>query len=72
MPVPQMDPLDLRVIAALQVNGRASWRSVAQALGEGERTVARRGTRLLESGLVRVVGLENFAETVVVRLRCRP
>ncbi|WP_217553276.1 Lrp/AsnC family transcriptional regulator [Streptomyces sp. GbtcB6] len=72
MPLPQMDPLDLRVIAALQVNGRASWRSVAQALGEGERTVARRGTRLLESGLVRVVGLENFAETVVVRLRCRP
>ncbi|MFE4665478.1 Lrp/AsnC family transcriptional regulator [Streptomyces sp. NPDC056716] len=72
MPHPHMDPLDLRVTAALQVNGRASWRSVAQVLGEGERTVARRGTRLLESGLVRVVGLENFAETVVVRLRCRP
>ncbi|MFC1406310.1 MULTISPECIES: Lrp/AsnC family transcriptional regulator [Streptacidiphilus] len=69
---PALDPLDLRVIAALQINGRASWRAVAQALGQSERTVARRGTRLLETGVVRVVGLENFAETAVVRLRCAP
>ncbi|GHF05730.1 hypothetical protein GCM10014715_72290 [Streptomyces spiralis] len=70
--MPMLDDLDLRIIAALQINGRASWRAIAQALRLGERTVARRGARLLESGTVRVTGLENFAETVVIRVHCAP
>ncbi|MGW1027693.1 Lrp/AsnC family transcriptional regulator [Streptomyces sp. NPDC002577] len=70
--MPMLDDLDLRIIAALQINGRASWRAIAQALQLGERTVARRGARLLESGTVRVTGLENFAETVVIRVHCAP
>jgi DNA-binding Lrp family transcriptional regulator len=69
---PVLDELDRRITAALQVDGRASWRAIAQALEQSERTVARRGARLLESGLVRVTGLENFAETAVVRLGCAP
>ena len=67
-----LDDLDVRIVGALQVNGRASWRAIAQALAQSERTVARRGVRLLESGVVRVTGLENFAETVVVRVQCQP
>jgi DNA-binding Lrp family transcriptional regulator len=67
-----VDALDRRIIAALQVDGRASWRRIAAALGEGERTVARRGLRLLESGHVIVTGLVARGETVIVRLNCRP
>lgn len=56
-PVEQLDALDRRIAAALQIDGRASWRRIASALGEPERKVARRGLRLLESGRVSVTGL---------------
>ncbi|MGA5702241.1 Lrp/AsnC family transcriptional regulator [Peterkaempfera bronchialis] len=67
-----VDDLDRRIVAALQIDGRASWRRIASALGEPERTVARRGARLLEAGLVTVTGLISRGETVIVRLQCRP
>ncbi|WP_328806389.1 Lrp/AsnC family transcriptional regulator [Streptacidiphilus fuscans] len=67
-----LDALDRRIVAALQVDGRASWRRIAAVLGEGERTVARRGLRLLESGQVVVTGLITQGETAIVRLNCRP
>ncbi|MFG2888883.1 Lrp/AsnC family transcriptional regulator [Streptomyces sp. NPDC048248] len=67
-----VDALDRRIIAALQVDGRASWRRIASVLGERERTVARRAQRLLGSGLVTVTGLVARGDTVIVRLRCRP
>ncbi|WP_346012164.1 Lrp/AsnC family transcriptional regulator [Streptomyces sp. SID3343] len=67
-----VDALDRRIIAALQIDGRASWRRIATALGEPERTVARRGLRLLESRLVTVTGLVANGDTVIVRLNCRP
>ncbi|WP_084704363.1 Lrp/AsnC family transcriptional regulator [Phaeacidiphilus oryzae] len=67
-----MDALDRRIIAALQIDGRASWRRIASALGENDRTVARRGSRLIESGAVTVTGLWSSGECVIVRLNCRP
>ncbi|GAA2899678.1 Lrp/AsnC family transcriptional regulator [Streptomyces mexicanus] len=67
-----VDDLDRRIIAALQIDGRASWRRIARVLGEPERTVARRGLRLLENRLVTVTALVPSGDTVVVRLRCRP
>ncbi|MGC0421787.1 Lrp/AsnC family transcriptional regulator [Embleya sp. AB8] len=67
-----VDALDRRIIAALQIDGRASWRRIATALGEPERTVARRGLRLLETRLVTVTGLIAHGDTVIVRLNCRP
>ncbi|MFJ8745116.1 Lrp/AsnC family transcriptional regulator [Embleya sp. NPDC127516] len=67
-----VDALDRRIIAALQVDGRASWRRIATALGEPERTVARRGLRLLETRSVTVTGLVAGGDTVIVRLNCRP
>ncbi|MCA1307096.1 Lrp/AsnC family transcriptional regulator [Microbacterium esteraromaticum] len=48
------DDSDRLIAAALQVNGRASWGEIGRALDLPERTVARRGQRLLDSGLVRV------------------
>jgi Lrp/AsnC family transcriptional regulator for asnA, asnC and gidA len=48
----QLDDLDRQIIAALVRNGRASWRLIAEVLGQQERTVARRGNRLLEEGVV--------------------
>ena len=62
--------LDRRIIAALQVNGRASWTQIAEVLGEAERTVARRGTELLELGIVRVVGFSGPHSSVLVRVSC--
>jgi DNA-binding Lrp family transcriptional regulator len=42
------------IASALQVNGRAPWGVLARALDIPERTVARRGQRLLDIGAVRV------------------
>ncbi|MFJ1751921.1 Lrp/AsnC family transcriptional regulator [Kitasatospora sp. NPDC088134] len=49
--------MDRRIACALQVHGRAPWDQIAQILRLPERTTARRGQRLLEAGLVRVIGL---------------
>lgn len=46
---PRMNALDRRITAALHVDGRASWRTIAAALDQPERTIARRGTQLLAS-----------------------
>lgn len=68
----RLDPLDLRIIGALQVDGRASWHAIAEALGEAERTVTRRGTRLLDDGVVRVVGRHVHGTSTIVRAQCAP
>lgn len=41
--IPVLDSLDRRIVAALQVNGRAGWRRIAAVLDIAERTVAARG-----------------------------
>jgi DNA-binding Lrp family transcriptional regulator len=68
----RFDELDRRIVGALHVDGRASWHRIAHVLGEQERTVTRRGTQLISSGLVRVTGLALRAEGVIVGLRCAP
>ncbi|WP_189492192.1 Lrp/AsnC family transcriptional regulator [Streptomyces antnestii] len=72
-----LDPLDLRIVAALQIDGRASWGRIARALGESERTVARRASRLLQEGWVAVVGivhkqLVGWGEPYLLRVGCEP
>lgn len=71
MAVP-FDELDRRIVGALHVDGRASWHRIAHVLGEQERTVTRRGTQLLKSGLVRVTGISLRTEGVVVGVRSSP
>jgi DNA-binding Lrp family transcriptional regulator len=67
-----LDPLALRITEALQVNGRASWRRIAEVLDEPVRTVARRGAALLEDRTVQVVGLTALAPTHLLRVQCLP
>ena len=64
--------LDQRIVAALQVDGRASWSRIAQALAEPERNVTRHGIALVESGLVAVTAAANSSNTAIVRLQCSP
>ncbi|MGI9823536.1 AsnC family transcriptional regulator [Agromyces sp. Marseille-Q5079] len=54
-----LDDVDRRVAAALVQDGRAPWRRIATAIGEPERSVARRGRRLIDEGVVRVLALPN-------------
>ncbi|WP_353988480.1 Lrp/AsnC family transcriptional regulator [Ruicaihuangia caeni] len=68
------DQIDRAVAAALQVNGRATWGAIARVLDIPERTVSRRGQRLLEDGTVRVstymdVSRVAHARGVLLRLR---
>lgn len=67
-----LDELEQRIVAALQVDGRAPWRKVAAVLGEPERTVARHGADLLASGVVAVVGLRMWPASALLRLECSP
>ncbi|WP_347110983.1 Lrp/AsnC family transcriptional regulator [Paenarthrobacter sp. S56] len=55
----QLDQLDRQIVAALVRNGRASWRVIAEVLGQQERTVARHGNKLLESGQIRINSFIN-------------
>lgn len=57
----QLDALDRQIVAALVRNGRAPWRLIAEVLGQQERTVARRGNKLLESGAIRINAFINPA-----------
>lgn len=70
-------PLDRAIVAALQLNGRATWNEVARHVGAEPRTVMRRAARLEESGLLRVIGVVDVLRCglgipVLVRYRCRP
>ena len=59
----QLDALDRQIVAALVRNGRAPWRLIAEVLGQQERTVARRGNKLLESGAIGINAFINPART---------
>lgn len=48
-----LDEVDRRIVAALQVSGRAPFGLVGRVLGEHERTVARRVQRLVDAGVLR-------------------
>ncbi|WP_372411040.1 Lrp/AsnC family transcriptional regulator [Streptomyces luteireticuli] len=71
-----VDPLDLRILHALQLDGRAPFRRIADVLGVSDRTVARRFDRLRASGVVRVTVVPDSSRTGqgewLVRLRVLP
>lgn len=62
--------VDMKIMEALHIDGRASWQHISQAIGVNERTVARRGNALLESGTVQVVAVSVPALGHVVAIRC--
>jgi DNA-binding Lrp family transcriptional regulator len=73
---PVFDTLDLKLIEALQIDGRAAFGRIAQVLGVSDQTVARRYKRLYTAINLRVVGQPGLAvadrQTWLVRIRCTP
>ncbi len=54
-----LDHTDYQIIAALQKNGRESYKSIAQRLGVSDGTVRLRTERLLKSGYLRICASVN-------------
>ncbi|WP_432926801.1 Lrp/AsnC family transcriptional regulator [Microbispora sp. CA-135349] len=71
-----LDDVDRALVHALQIDGRASFRRIAEVVGASEHTIARRYRRLRSEGLLRVVGMldgTRFGQTSWgVRLLCTP
>ncbi|MBP2051416.1 DNA-binding Lrp family transcriptional regulator [Streptomyces griseochromogenes] len=70
------DQLDLQLLSALEINGRASFSRIGQVLGVSDQTIARRFRRLSAEGGLRVVALRD-AEALgqdqwMLRVRCAP
>ncbi len=76
MKTPEIDELDLKVLHALQIDGRAPFSRIAAVLGVSDQTVARRYRRLLTAAGLRVLGVaddERLGRTQwMVRLTCVP
>jgi Lrp/AsnC family transcriptional regulator for asnA, asnC and gidA len=73
----ELDPLDRRIVATLEEDGRAGYREMARSLGVSEGTVRWRVRRLLDSGLMRIVAVINpfragYKVVASVFLRVRP
>jgi DNA-binding Lrp family transcriptional regulator len=72
----QLDELDMQIVNALQVDGRAAFSAIASVLDVSDQTVARRYRRLRGAGVLRVVGLADTERTGLtawyLRLRCTP
>ena len=73
----QLDDLDTRIVVALQQDGRASWRAVADVVDSPVTTVARRGQQLLADGVVKVtavpaLGAHGDYDNFLVRINCAP
>ncbi|OKJ04906.1 AsnC family transcriptional regulator [Streptomyces sp. CB01249] len=71
-----LDALDLRLLHALQLDGRAPFSRIAEVLDVSDRTVARRFGKLRAAGIARIAGVTNshrlgHAEWLV-RLRVPP
>ncbi|WP_432494901.1 Lrp/AsnC family transcriptional regulator [Kineococcus gypseus] len=56
-----LSELDKRIVVALQPNGRASWRTIAEKVGSSTATVTRRGQQLLTDGVVKVAVVPALA-----------
>ncbi|MFC4506956.1 MULTISPECIES: Lrp/AsnC family transcriptional regulator [Streptomyces] len=71
-----LDTLDLKLLHALQVDGRAPFSRIAEVLGVSDPTVARRFRRLRTTAGLRVIGMTDETllgrQSWIVRLRCTP
>jgi DNA-binding Lrp family transcriptional regulator len=71
-----LDALDCKILHALQLAPRVSFRSIAEVIDAPEQAVARRYRKLHRDGVVRVVGLPDprvYGDSQwVVRVRAKP
>ncbi|MFF0156911.1 Lrp/AsnC family transcriptional regulator [Streptomyces sp. NPDC005263] len=76
VPSDAFDLVDLKLVHALEVAGRAPFSRIAEALGVSDQTVARRFRKLRSSVGLRVVGARDGIrlgqEEWLLRLRCTP
>ncbi|MCP3767887.1 Lrp/AsnC family transcriptional regulator [Streptomyces sp. MAR25Y5] len=74
MPPSPLDSLDLKLLQALELDGRASFSRIAQVLGVSDQTVARRFRRLRSTVNLRVTGMTDDSrlgrDGWIVRLGC--
>ena len=70
------DQLDIQLLHALQIDGRASFSLIADVLGVSDQTIARRYSRLRSAGMLRVRGLADpdriGLTSWIVRVQCTP
>jgi DNA-binding Lrp family transcriptional regulator len=74
---PELDDVDRSIVRALQLNGRASWKQIAKAIGSPESTVTRRGQQLLSNRTVAVTAVLDHLRcglgvSIYIRFRARP
>ncbi|MFD3687729.1 Lrp/AsnC family transcriptional regulator [Nocardiopsis sp. NPDC058631] len=71
-----LDALDLKLLQALELDGRASFSRIARVLGVSDQTVARRFRRLRTTAGLRVTGVCDGTrlgrDSWIVRLGCTP
>lgn len=71
-----LDELDKKLVRALQLDPRAPFSRISDALDVSEQTVARRYRRLRRGGLLRIIGAVDpralGLTDWMVRMRCRP
>ncbi|MFI1032995.1 Lrp/AsnC family transcriptional regulator [Streptomyces sp. NPDC020951] len=76
MDSPPVDALDLKLLQALQFDGRAPFSRIGEVLGVSDQTIARRFRRLRTTAGLRVVGRLDESRlgraSWIVRLRCTP
>ncbi|MGW4231687.1 Lrp/AsnC family transcriptional regulator [Streptomyces sp. NPDC004980] len=74
MAPPTLDDLDLKLLQALELDGRAPFSQIAQVLGVSDQTVARRFRRLRGAAHLRVTGMIDDSRlgrtSWIVRLGC--
>jgi Lrp/AsnC family transcriptional regulator for asnA, asnC and gidA len=74
-PVDEVGELDKRIIEHLQEDGRRPFTRIAAELGVSEAAVRARTNRLLESGIVQIVGVTDplrlgFGQMAMIGVRC--
>lgn len=72
-----LDELDRKLIAALQIDGRAPFSTLADQLGVSASSVRYRVQRLQDSGMFQIVGIANplnigFDRLALVGITCEP
>lgn len=67
-----LSELEQRIVGALQIDGRAPWKKIAEILDEPERTVSRHGTALLERGLARVAAVPHSEHQIIAMCETAP
>lgn len=72
----ELSPLDKRIIEHLQADGRRPFTQIASELGVSEAAVRARTNRLIEHGILQVVGVADPGklgfQQALIGIRCEP